>query len=110
MNGYVLAVSLFETLYELHDGHFLCRSASILRSLLAVVGDTTDIGDANGIGVLPFGVDTAFLDGSSFVNRAIAVDYEMIADVFPAIITSTPSDHLHQSPHRHFLNSVALLI
>ena len=81
MNGYMLAISLFETLDELHDGHLLRWCASVLRSLLAVVGNATNVGDANGVGVLPFGVCTAFLDGSSLVNRAVAVDYEMIADV-----------------------------
>lgn len=90
VNGHVPAELSLKLLNELHDRHALCRSAGVLGSLFTVVGNTPDIGDTNGVGVLPLGMGADAFNGSSLVNRAVAVDYKVVSDVGPAVTLYMP--------------------
>lgn len=56
-----------------------CSSVRVLR-VFAVGGQTTDIADAYGMGVVSLAVRSHLCERSAMMHRAVAVDYEVISD------------------------------
>lgn len=61
-----------------HQCELLLFRARILR-MFAVGGQTTDIADAYGMGVVPLAVRSHLCERSAMMHRAITIDYEMIS-------------------------------
>ena len=62
-----------------HQCGLLLFRARVLR-VFAVGGQTTDIADAYGMGVVPLAVRSHLCERSAMMHRAIAVDDEVISD------------------------------
>lgn len=62
-----------------HQCGFLLLRARVLR-VFAVGGQTTDIADSYGLGVVPMAVRSHLCERSAMMHRAIAVDDEVISD------------------------------
>ena len=70
--------------YQTDERGTLRRSARVLRGL-AVGGAATDVADADRVCVVARSVGANLFDGSARMNRAVAVDDEVITDVAPAV-------------------------
>lgn len=62
-----------------HQCGLLLFRARVLR-VFAVGGQTTDIADAYGMGVVPLAVRSHLCERSAMMHRAVAVDDEVISD------------------------------
>lgn len=62
-----------------HQCGLLLLRARVLR-VFAVGGQTTDIADAYGMGVVPMAVRSHLCERSAMMHRAVAVDDEVISD------------------------------
>ena len=62
-----------------HQCGFLLLRARVLR-VFAVGGQTTDIADSYGMGVVPMAVRSHLCERSAMMHRAVAVDDEVISD------------------------------
>lgn len=62
-----------------HQCGLLFFRARVLR-VFAVGGQTTDIADAYGMGVVPLAVRSHLCERSAMMHRAVAVDDEVISD------------------------------
>ena len=62
-----------------HQCGLLLFRARVLR-VFAVGGQTTDIADAYGMGVVPLAVRSHLCERSAIMHRAVAVDDEVISD------------------------------
>jgi len=70
--------------YQTDERGPLRRGARVLRGL-AVGGAATDVSDADRVCVVARSVGANLFDGSARMNRAVAVDDEVITDVAPAV-------------------------
>ena len=75
-------VLLHQVLHQLEQSETLERSTGIGRATVGI--KAADIGDADAVGVVAFGMCTRLLDRTAGVDAAVRVDDIMIADVAPA--------------------------
>ena len=78
---------------ELEEGETLGFGTGV--GGVAVGIESTDIGDADAVGIVAFGVCAGLLDGSASVDAAVGVDDIMIANVVPAEALMVAADALH---------------
>lgn len=71
---------------------FLSRSSGVLG--FVVLGNTADIAHADRIGVVALAVSADLLDRTAFMDRAIAINHIVIADVLPTVALDVPLAYL----------------
>lgn len=86
-------VLFHQVLHQLEQSETLERGTGVGRA--TVVIKASDIGDADAVGIVAFGVCAGLLDGSASVDVAVGVDDVMIADVVPAEALMVAADALH---------------
>ena len=86
-------VLFHQVLHQLEQGKTLEGGAGVGRA--AVVIKASDIGDADAVGVVAFGVCAGLLNRTASVDTAVGVDDVMIADVAPAEGTMVAAYALH---------------
>ena len=86
-------VLFLEVFYQLEEGEALGFGAGV--SGVAVGIKAADIGDADAVGVVAFGMCAGLLYRSANVDAAVGIDDIMIADVTPAEGTVVAADALH---------------
>ena len=64
---------------EVAKGETLGRCASVLRRL-AIGGETADVADAKGVGIVTCAMSASLVDGASGLYCAIQADDEVVAD------------------------------
>ena len=75
-------VFLHQVLHQLEQSETLERGTGISRATVGI--EAADIGDADAVGVVAFGMCAGLLYRTSSVDAAVGVDDIMIADVAPA--------------------------
>ena len=86
---------LHQVLHQLEQGEALERGTGVGRTTVGI--EAADIGDADALGVVAFGMCARLLDRSACVDAAVGVDDIMIADVAPAEGTVVAADALHRA-------------
>ena len=86
-------VLFHQVLHQLEQGEVLERSTGVGRASVGI--KAADIGDANAVGVVAFGVCAGLLYRTASVDAAVGVDDIMIADVVPAEAAMVSSYALH---------------
>ncbi len=86
-------VLLHQVLHQLEQSKTLERGAGVGRATVSI--EAADIGDADAVGVVAFGMCAGLLDGSALVDAAVGVDDVMIANVTPAEGTVVAADAFH---------------
>lgn len=86
-------VLFHQVLHQLEQGEVLERGTGVGRASVGI--KAADIGDANAVGIMAFGVCAGLLDGSALVDAAVGVDDVMIANVTPAEGTVVAADAFH---------------
>ena len=89
--GYI--VFFHQVLHQLEQGKTLDRGTGVGRATVGI--KAADIGDADAVGVVAFGVCTGLLNRTASVDAAVGVDDVMIADVAPAEAHMVAADALH---------------
>ena len=75
-------VLFHQVLHQLEQGKTLERSTGVGRATVGI--KAADIGDANAVGVVAFGMCARLLHRAASVDAAVGIDDIMIADVAPA--------------------------
>lgn len=88
-------VFLHQVSDELEEGEALGFGAGVGRATVGI--KAADIGDADAVGVVAFGMCAGLLYRSASMDAAIGVDDVMIADVTPAEGTVVAADALHSA-------------
>ena len=86
-------VFLHKVLHQLEQGETLERGAGVGGMSVGI--ETADIGDADAVGVVTFGMCARLLDRTASVDAAVGIDDVMIADVAPAEGTMVAAYALH---------------
>ena len=86
-------VLLHQVLHQLEQSKTLERGAGVGKATVSI--EAADIGDADAVGVVAFGMCAGLLDGSALVDAAVGVDDVMIANVTPAEGTVVAADAFH---------------
>ena len=75
-------VLFHQVLHQLNKGEALERGTGVSRATVDI--EATDIGDADAVGVVVFGMCACLFDRTASVDAAVGIDDVMIADVTPA--------------------------
>ena len=65
-------------LNESPEGIFLCRGAGVLREVVG--GETPDIADADGVGIVALAVSSDHFEWATGVDAAVTIDDVMVAN------------------------------
>ena len=85
-------VLLHQVLHQLEQSKTLERGAGVGRATVSI--EAADIGNANAVGIMAFGVCARLLYRTASVDAAVGVDDVMIADVAPAEALMVSTDTL----------------
>ena len=75
-----MGINELKLLHELAKCLLLLWRACVLGRF-SVLGHTTDIADANAVGIMPQAMGASYILGTSLVDAAVAIDYIMIANI-----------------------------
>ena len=75
-----MGINELKLLHELAKCLLLLWRACVLWRF-SVLGHTTDIADANAVGIMPQAMGASYILGTPLVDAAVAIDYIMITDI-----------------------------
>lgn len=75
-----MGINELKLLHELAKCLLLLRSACILGRF-SVLGHTTDVADANAVGIMPQAMGASYVLSTSLVDAAVTIDDIVITDV-----------------------------
>ena len=75
-----MGINKAKLVYQLAQGLTLLWRSRILRRF-AILGYTSNIADANTIGIMPQAMRPSDILGTPLVDAAVAIDYIMITDI-----------------------------
>lgn len=68
-----MGIIKFQLVHQLPQSSLLLRSACVLGRF-SVLGHTTDIADANAVGIMPQAMGASYVLGTSLVDAAVTID------------------------------------
>ena len=75
-----IGIIKFQLVHQLPQSSLLLRSACVLGRF-SVLGYTTDVADANAVGIMPQAMGASYVLGTSLVDAAVTIDDIVITDV-----------------------------
>lgn len=75
-----MGIIKFQLVHQLPQGSLLLRRACVLGRF-SVLGHTTDVADANAVGIMPQAMGASYVLGTPLVDAAVPMDDIVITDV-----------------------------
>lgn len=75
-----MGIIKFQLVHQLPQSSLLLRSACVLGRF-SVLGHTTDVADANAVGIMPQAMGASYVLSTSLVDAAVTIDDIVITDV-----------------------------
>lgn len=75
-----MGIIKFQLVHQLPQSSLLLRSACVLGRF-SVLGHTTNIADANAVGIMPQAMGASYVLSTSLVDAAVTIDDIVITDV-----------------------------
>ena len=79
MHSY-MGIIKFQLVHQLPQSSLLLRSACVLGRF-SVLGHTTNVADANAVGIMPQAMGASYVLGTPLVDAAVPIDDIVITDV-----------------------------